>query len=279
MSEATLSAAGLHHAGRHAALQLIDDNGTFLSRLHPDPRGSEIERALKEAVADLDALHEHSLRGVPGGPSVDFSGDLTDGQEALDTDELIIAGQEVMQAWEHKLMHEMARIAARSHGDVLEVGFGMAISANAILAEGVRSYTVIDCNPDVLKRAHAWRAERPEIDIRIVEGRWEETIDTLGEFDGIFFDTYPTTQAEFEQYALDDMFYAQHFAPAAHRHLREGGVFTYFTREIDTIGRVHQRILLERFAKLEISVVRDLQPPADCSYWWADSMAVVAAVK
>jgi guanidinoacetate N-methyltransferase len=36
---------------------------------------------------------------------------------------------------------------------------------------------------------------------------------------------------------------------------------------------------LEHFSSFSVSAVRDLRPPADCQYWWADSMAVVAAVR
>jgi guanidinoacetate N-methyltransferase len=37
--------------------------------------------------------------------------------------------------------------------------------------------------------------------------------------------------------------------------------------------------LFEHFSSVGVSLVRDLQPPADCQYWWADSMAVVKAIK
>jgi hypothetical protein len=61
--------------------------------------------------------------------------------------------------------------------------------------------------------------------------------------------------------------------------LRPGGVFTYYTNEIDSFSRAHQRLILRYFTSLSLSVVHDLAPPADCNYWWADSMVVARAVK
>src|SRR5262249_52889453 len=159
--------------------------------------------------------------------------DLAEAGARYSDDELIIAGQEVMQAWERPLMAELARIASRSHGDVLEVGFGMGISATVIQQPGVRSYTLIECNPDVLEKAEEWRGQLPDSDIRIVPGRWQDVIDGLGRFDGILFDTYPTSEQELNQHIIQDPYYIQHFLPSAADHLRDGGVLTFYTSEAD----------------------------------------------
>lgn len=254
---------------------------TFLGTLEPWRREKELDYALRSAVDDLEGLHRASERIVPQSDSAfeQYDGDLVSASERIDDDELIIAGQEVMQAWERPLMQRMAAVAARNHGDVLELGFGMGISATALIGEGLRSYTVIESNPDVQRRARAWAADRPDQRITVVDGRWQDRIDELGEFDGIFFDTYPTSEEESLQHNVEDTFYAQHFVPSAARHLRPGGVFTYYTNEIDSLSRQHQRIVLDHFSTLEISVVDGLVPPTDCTYWWASSMAVVALTK
>ena len=54
----------------------------------------------------------------------------------LTDNELLIGGKQVMQAWERPLMEVLAREVTASHGDILEVGYGMGISARAILACG-----------------------------------------------------------------------------------------------------------------------------------------------
>jgi len=177
------------------------------------------------------------------------------------------------------LMKAMADIATESRGDVLEVGFGMGISASYIQAGSPRSHTIIECNREVMAAFAEWKNRYPDRDIRLVEGRWQEVVETLSGFDGIFFDTYPVSEEEFEESVLNSINFAEAFIPAAAKMLRPGGVFTYYTNEIDSFSRRHQRFLFQHFSSFTLSVVRSLLPPEDCHYWWADSMAVVKAVK
>jgi guanidinoacetate N-methyltransferase len=176
-------------------------------------------------------------------------------------------------------MEAMARVATQTHGDVLEVGFGMGISATYMQAMGVRSYTVIECNEGVKAQFEQWRARYPGRDLRLVHGKWQDVIDTLGLYDAIFFDTYPLSEDEFDRYVIRDVTFAQHFFEAAARHLRDGGVFTYYSNEIDSVARRHQRALFQFFREISFSVCRPLFPPQDCNYWWADSMIVTRCVK
>jgi guanidinoacetate N-methyltransferase len=73
--------------------------------------------------------------------------------------------------------------------------------------------------------------------------------------------------------------FAAGFFPVAAAHLRKGGVFTYLTNEIDSLGRAHQRLLFDHFSSLRLQRVA-LTLPADVrDAWWADCMVAVAAVK
>ncbi|MEV8594305.1 class I SAM-dependent methyltransferase [Streptomyces sp. NPDC052012] len=177
-----------------------------------------------------------------------------------------------------ELMAELSRLAAASHGHVLEVGFGMGISASMLQDEGIASHTIVEANPEVARAARAW-ADGRRTRTRVVEGRWQDVIDSLGTFDGILFDTYPADEREYEQYVVRDAAYIEHFLPAAAEHLEAGGTLSYYTMEIDSLSRRHQRALLRHFSSFRVGVVSGLQPPADCTYWWADSMAAVAAIR
>jgi hypothetical protein len=97
--------------------------------------------------------------------------------------------------------------------------------------------------------------------------------------DGVFFDTVPTFEDEYLREVIDNVVMAEDFFPVAARVLRPGGIFTWYTNEIDTLSRRHQRLIQKYFRSFEVTVCRPLYPPEDCHYWFADSMVVVKAVK
>ena len=98
--------------------------------------------------------------------------------------------EQVMMEWEKPYM-EASIDMLQPRGDVLEVGFGCAYSATQIIKHKPKSYTVIECDPNVLEKARIWREQYPSVPITIVEGRWQEKLSTLGIFDEIYFDDYP----------------------------------------------------------------------------------------
>jgi spermidine synthase len=251
----------------------------FIKPADPSQQNWLITRSMDELADDLIHLDNVSKRFVEGSRRKEIVEDWALSQAKYDDTQLVIDGQQVMQDWERPYMEAMAKIVTESHGDVLEIGFGMGISASYIQAMGVKSYTVIECNHDVHERFEQWKARFPERDIRLVSGTWQSEIDTLGTFDGIFFDTYPLSESEFRDYVVRDITFAQHFFAAAARHLRPGGVFTYYSNEIDSVSRRHQRELFKHFKSVTFSVQNPLFPPGDCNYWWADSMIVTRCIK
>jgi len=238
-------------------------------------------RGLREFADDLEHLDELSGHLVIGTERPPISDSWESSAAAHNPGELIIQGQQVMQAWERPLMQRMAAVVAHRGGDVLEVGFGMGISASFILDAGVRSYTVIECNDGVIENFERWRQRHPQTEIRLVRGRWQDVAQQLGEYDGILFDTYPLSQEEYIRNEVNGRPYthAGEFFPLAAAKLRPGGAFTYFSCEIDSLSRGHQRLLLRHFDSFKVSVVRGLAPPAGCQYWWASSMVMVTATR
>lgn len=251
----------------------------FLTPPRSNQRNWLLRRALDEFSDDLLALDDVSKRFVSGSDRADIARSWTDSHAEYRPSELIIEGQQVMQDWEAPLMKAMADIVTEQRGDVLEVGFGMGISASYIQAGQPRSHTIIECNRDVMQAFGEWAERYHGRDIRLVQGRWQDVVDDLGMFDGVFFDTYPASEAEFEESVINSINFAEGFIPVATKLLRPGGVFTYYTNEIDSFSRRHQRFLLSHFSSFTLSVVRSLLPPDDCHYWWADSMVLVKAVK
>ena len=97
---------------------------------------------------------------------------------------------QVMMEWEKPYM-EASIDVLQPTGHVLEVGFGCGYSATQIMKYNPKSYTVIECDPAVIKKAKEWAKNYPTIPINIVEGYWQEKLHTLGCFDEIYFDDFP----------------------------------------------------------------------------------------
>ena len=186
-------------------------------------------------------------------------------------DSLVIGGWEVMEEWERPLMRSLAREVTRAHGDVLEVGFGMGISAAYVLEFGCRSYTVIEPHPAVVERARAWAAEQP-IPVHVVEGFWQDAVHALDDFDAILFDTFPLTRKEAGKNHVP-------FVPVAAAHLRPKGVFTYYSDAAETLGADHLKLLLDHFDEVRIFKVTGLEPPGGSQYWSGETMLVPVCTK
>ncbi|MFI9804251.1 class I SAM-dependent methyltransferase [Streptomyces sp. NPDC052301] len=259
------------------ALELNRD--TFIETPRAEQRQWFVDRAIGELVDQLrhwDSLAPTLVTGTSRGS---VEGTWSTAGATRTEDELLIEGQEVMQDWEWPLMQRIADRVAGSHGDVLEIGFGMGISATMMQEIGVRSHTIVELNEEVGQLAREWRARRPDADIEIVSGSWRDVLPTLGTFDGILWDAFPISDTEFNQIVLRDSTVAESFFPEASAHLRPGGTFSYYSNEVDSLSRTHQRSLLRYFDRFEVEVVGGMQPPEDCQYWWNDTMAVVSAKK
>jgi|TARA_B100000073_G_scaffold337558_1_gene333631 hypothetical protein len=99
-----------------------------------------------------------------------------------DRDELYVMGD-----WEDPIMKAHAEITCRNGGHILEVGFGMGISANYIQEQDIKSHTIIELNDEVYKKAVEWAKDKPNTEI--VSGDWK-TLELNKKFDAIFFDAY-----------------------------------------------------------------------------------------
>ena len=228
-----------------------------------------LNRFLREAADDVRALHGLAERFVPGSER-DLPPDMRTAE---------LGDEQIMEDWQLPLMQEMARVAARSSGDILEVGFGRGVSATMLQEYGVRSHTVVECNDSIVQRFELWRASYADRDIRIAHGLWQDVLGDLGLFDSIFFHTYALDEDESADFLTRSVTFAEHFFTTAAEHLVGGGVFTYLTNEIDSLSRGHQRRLFENFSSFRLHLV-PLELPLDVrDAWWADSMAVIEVVK
>ena len=95
---------------------------------------------------------------------------------------------EVMMDWEDTIMSASAAYVCEGGGDILEIGFGMGISATYIQSHTINSHTIIENHPQIITKAQAWAADKSNV--TIIEGSWFDIKDTLSTYDGLFYDTW-----------------------------------------------------------------------------------------
>lgn len=188
---------------------------------------------------------------------------------------LQILGEPVMEDWETSYMKELAKIATSNGGTILELGFGMGISAKFIQKEKIKRHIVIEANGEVAKQAKIF-AKKAKHKTQVLEGLWENKIDVIenNSLDGILFDTYPLSEKELYQNHFN-------FFPFAYRKLKKGGVFTYYSDEIKKFSKVHLKKLQKAGFKLkniQSRVVR-VNPPRNCDYWKSNTILAPILIK
>jgi protein arginine N-methyltransferase 2 len=120
----------------------------------------------------------------------------------------------VMMDWETPIMKHSAEIICKNGGKILNIGFGLGIIDSFIQKYNIEEHYIIECHPDVLLKMKddGWY----DLDnVKILEGFWQDFIDDLGEFDGVYFDTWKESD-----------FYV--FLEKSKHIVKKGGIMTFF---------------------------------------------------
>lgn len=102
---------------------------------------------------------------------------------------LQIGSSYVMHEWERPLITKMVEdLKITSSDEILEIGFGMGISASLIQQFNPANHTIIEPHPQIFKRAQKWKKENNNISLR--EGYWQQLSYSTPCFSKIFFDPF-----------------------------------------------------------------------------------------
>lgn len=218
-----------------------------------------------------DTSEFHDVRDITyhnrikiGFPSLDLK---WKGSKAVFTEHTLeIEGHPVMEDWEDGYMKKLAEIACMNGGEVLEVGFGMGISATYIHEHDISRHTVIEANEEVYKKLIKFSFSAKH-SVKPLFGFWQDIISLIPDesFDGVLFDTYPITKEEIHKNHFP-------FFKEAFRILKDGGVLTYYSDEIEDYSKEHVECL-HKAGFLDIQgIVCNVNPPKDCKYWKSDKI-------
>ncbi len=187
---------------------------------------------------------------------------------------LQICGHPVMNSWEKNYMKLLANIATSNGGDIVEVGYGMGISAKFIQTNiNIQSHIIIEANKDVFEKAVEF-AQQDSKKIKPVFGFWEEIIPEMEDnsISGILFDTYPLSEDEIHRNHFP-------FFKHAYRILKPGGVLTYYSDEATDFSDDHVQELVDAgFSRIN-SFLCEVNPPPDCKYWKSNTILAPIIVK
>jgi len=180
---------------------------------------------------------------------------------------LSIAGHPVMEDWERNYMESLANVATINGGIVLEIGFGLGLSASYIQQQTIEKHIIIEANADVFENVKKF-VQSAHTEVVPIMGFWQDEVQSFPDesFDGILFDAYALCEDEFECHFP--------FFKHAHRLLKKDGIFTYYSSEVDDFSPFHlEQLRLAGFNSIEKSICR-VDPPKDCLYWNSKTILV-----
>ena len=78
-------------------------------------------------------------------------------------------------------------IITQNGGDILEIGFGMGISANSIISKNISSYTCVEINDYIFQNAQSW--SNGKSNVSVIQDSWENFLTTTtNKYDAVYCD-------------------------------------------------------------------------------------------
>ena len=106
-------------------------------------------------------------------------------------------GNSVMMGWEDKIMGDAAKLICRDGGKILNVGFGLGLIDTHIQSHHPQEHWIIEAHPQVIKKMKedGWDQKS---NVTCIFNKWQNVLEDLPKFDGIYFDTWKDIRDSFE---------------------------------------------------------------------------------
>lgn len=181
---------------------------------------------------------------------------------------LIIGGHPVMEDWERGYMLRLAEVSGSKVERVLEVGFGMGISAGYLQRFEIGEHIIVEANRSVYERLVAFASSAPRRVVPVL-GFWEEVTGSMpdGSVSSILFDVCPLRESDLHRCRFA-------FFREAYRLLKKGGVLTYYSGEAEDFSPQHEEALREAGFRDIRKEVCEVHPQEDCPYWQEKTLIV-----
>jgi hypothetical protein len=168
------------------------------------------------------------------------------------------SGDQIMMSWEHPIMKTHADIVTMNGGDILEVGFGLGISATYIQEHDIDSHDIIEINDMVFENAKKWAEKYPKSNL--IQGDFFEKYYNLMHFqiepgkkyDGIFYDGYGERYDGRKIYKIFEKL------------LKPGGILTYFNQSKPPKNAFNIPAHLVEYIEVDIT---NIDIPDNCRYF------------
>jgi len=80
-----------------------------------------------------------------------------------------------------------ADIISENGGNILEIGFGLGISANKVQSNNPDKHVIIEIEEDIYNKALEWASDKSNVEV--ILGDWKTTVGNITDkFDGIYMD-------------------------------------------------------------------------------------------
>jgi protein arginine N-methyltransferase 2 len=107
-------------------------------------------------------------------------------------------GNSIMMEWEDDIMKDAAALICKDGGKILNIGFGLGLIDNYIQSYNPEEHWIIEAHPQVFNKMKSEGWDKKS-NVTCILDKWQNVIQDLPKFDGIFFDTWREYSALFHK--------------------------------------------------------------------------------